>query len=67
MCCKWLSKDDRGALHGSNAEGERDWESSRVRKDTKVYQAVSSGIERVDEGVRSRFGYALVASFLMFV
>ena len=54
MCCKWLSKDDRGALHGSNAEGERDWESSRVRKDTKVYPSVSGDFERLSGAVGSR-------------
>jgi len=44
---------DRGALQGSNAEGERDWEFSRVAKDTKIYQAVSGDFERDVEGVRS--------------
>ena len=44
---------DRGALQGSNAEGERDWEFSRVAKDTKIYQAVSGDFERGDGGVRS--------------
>jgi hypothetical protein len=53
MCCKWLSKDDRGALHGSNAEGARDWESSRVRKDTKVYPSVSGDFERLSAVVGS--------------
>ena len=44
---------DRGALQGSNAEGERDWEFSRVAKDTKIYQAVSGDFERGDGGVGS--------------
>ena len=53
MCCKWLSKDDRGALHGSNAEGASDWGESRVTKDTKIYPSVSGDFERLSAAVGS--------------
>ena len=51
--CEFEEKRNGSALHRSNAEGERDWGFSRVRKDTKVYQEASGDFGRGHEGVRS--------------